>query len=132
LKIRTKILDLINNNLGKLFTSIKNSGYKYQIEYILKYFIGDNFYKYYYEKSEKLIKSNQSHNSSQQSNKYDPNSSIMNATSLVEAHENMNDGYENNKKENYFLQSICKHHSLYARAHYSLLQFHQDHGRDQE
>ena len=99
LKIRTKILDLIKNNLGKLFTSIKNSGYKYQIEYILKYFIGDNFYKYYYEKSEKLIKSNQSHNSSQQSNKYDPNSSIMNATSLVEAHENMNDGYENNKND---------------------------------
>ena len=99
LKIRTKILDLIKNNLGKLFTSIKNSGYKYQIEYILKYFIGDNFYKYYYEKSEKLIKINQSHNSSQQSNKYDPNSSIMNATSLVEAHENMNDGYENNKND---------------------------------
>ena len=99
LKIRTKILDLIKNNLGKLFTSIKNSGYKYQIEYILKYYIGDYFYKYYYEKSEKLIKSNQSHNISQQSNNYGPNSSIMNATSLVEAHENMNDGYENNKND---------------------------------
>jgi hypothetical protein len=97
LKIRTKILDLINNNLGKLFTSIKNSGYKYQIEYILKYFIGDNIYKYYYEKYEKLIKSNQSHNSSQQSNKYDPNSSYMNGPSLVEAHQNMNNGFENNK-----------------------------------
>ena len=59
LETSKKILDLIKNNLGKLSTFIKKSNYKYQIEYILKQFIGENFYKYYYEASESLIKINQ-------------------------------------------------------------------------
>ena len=94
LETRTKILNLIKNNLGKLSTSIKKNDY--QIEYILKQIIGDNSYKYYYEESESIIKNNQSHNSSQKSNKYGPNSSYLNRQSVVEAHEKMENGYENN------------------------------------
>ena len=52
---RIKILDFIKNNLGELFISLKNSDYKYQIEYILKQFIGDNSYNYYNKKSESII-----------------------------------------------------------------------------
>ena len=98
LETSKKILDLIKNNLGKLSTFIKNSNYKYQIEYILKQFIGENFYKYYYEASESLIKINQSLNSSQQSKKYDPNSSYLNAESVQAAHDNINNEFE---KSNY-------------------------------
>ena len=94
LETRTKILNLIKNNLGKLSTFIKKNDY--QIEYILKQIIGDNSYKYYYEESESIIKNNQSHNSSQKSNKYGPNSSYLNRQSVVEAHENMENGFENN------------------------------------
>jgi len=98
LETSKKILDLIKNNLEKLSTSIKKSNYKYQIEYILKQFIGENFYKYYYEASESLIKINQSLNSSQQSKKYDPNSSYLNAESVQAAHDNINNEFE---KSNY-------------------------------
>ncbi len=98
LETSKKILDLIKNNLGKLSTFIKKSNYKYQIEYILKQFIGENFYKYYYEASESLIKINQSLNSSQQSKKYDPNSSYLNAESVQAAHDNINNEFE---KSNY-------------------------------
>jgi len=98
LEASKKILDLIKNNLGKLSTFIKKSNYKYQIEYILKQFIGENFYKYYYEASESLIKINQSLNSSQQSKKYDPNSSYLNAESVQAAHDNINNEFE---KSNY-------------------------------
>ena len=55
LESRIKILDFIKNNLGELFISLKNSDYKYQIEYILKQFIGDNSYNYYNKKSESII-----------------------------------------------------------------------------
>jgi len=55
LESRIKILDFIKNNLGELFISLKNSDYKYQIEYILKQFIGDNPYNYYKKKSESII-----------------------------------------------------------------------------
>ena len=96
LETRAKILNLIKNNLGKLFTFIKKSDYKSQIEFILKQFIGDNLYKHYNRKSELIIKSNQSHNSSQRSNNFGPNSSYLNNPSVIEAHENMNNGYENN------------------------------------
>ena len=90
-----KILDLIKNNLGKFSTSIKNNDNKFIIEFILKQFIGDNFYNYYYKKSELIIKDNQSHNSSQKSNNFGPNSSYMNAPSVQEAREMMNNEFGN-------------------------------------
>ena len=96
LETSKKILDLIKNNLGKLSTSIKRSNYKYQIEYILKQFIGENFYKYYYEASESLIKNNLSLNSSLKSKNYDPSSSYLNGKSLQAAHDNMNNEFERN------------------------------------
>ena len=96
LETSKKILDLIKNNLGKLSTSIKRSNYKYQIEYILKQFIGENFYKYYYEASETLIKNNLSLNSSLKSKNYDPSSSYLNGKSLQAAHDNMNNEFERN------------------------------------
>ena len=96
LETRKKILNLIKNNLGKLFTSIKKNDHKYQIEFILKQFIGDNSYNYYNKASESLIKNNQSHNSSQRSNNLGVNSSFFNNPSVLEAHENINNGYENN------------------------------------
>ena len=55
LETRIKIIDLIKNNLGELSTSIKKSDCKFQIEYILKQFIGYNLYKYYYLESESII-----------------------------------------------------------------------------
>ena len=65
LETRKTILNLIKFNLEKLSFFIKNSNYKYQIEYILKQFIGDNSYIYYYETSKSIIKNSQSHNNSQ-------------------------------------------------------------------
>ena len=96
LETRKKILYLIKNNLGKLFTSIKKNDHKYQIEFILKQFIGDNSYNFYNKSSETIIKINQSRNSSQRSNNLGVNSSYLNNPSVLEAHENINNGYDNN------------------------------------
>jgi len=73
LEARKKILNLIKNNLKNLSTSIKNCENSYKIEYILKQFISDNSFYYYYNRSESIIKSSQSHNSSQQSKGDNPN-----------------------------------------------------------
>jgi len=73
LETRKKILNLIKNNLKNLSTSIKNCENAYKIEYILKQFISDNSFNYYYNRSESIIKSSQSHNSSQQSKGDNPN-----------------------------------------------------------
>ena len=93
LETRKTILNLIKFNLEKLSFFIKNSNYKYQIEYILKQFIGDNSYIYYYETSKSIIKNSQSHNNSQKSNNYGSNSSIFNTPSVQEEHENMINGF---------------------------------------
>jgi len=89
-----KILDLIKNNLEKFSSSIKNNEKKFQIEFILKQIIGDN-YDFFYKKSESIIKINQSLNSSQKSNNFGPNSSYLNAASVQEARE-MNNEFGNN------------------------------------
>ena len=73
LETKTKILNLIKKNKRKLFTSIKNCENEYKIKYILKQFIGDNLFKYYYDVFESIIKHSLSHNSSQQNNNSKPN-----------------------------------------------------------
>jgi len=60
---RAKILDLIKNNLGELSPSLKKSDFKLQIEYILKQFIGDSSYKYYYQESESIMNNKYERNS---------------------------------------------------------------------
>ena len=87
IETRAKILNLIKNNIGKIFTSINESEYKNQIEYILKQFIGDNSYNYF------IIKSSQRHNISQQNNNYEPNLFIFPNTPVQDAHENMNNKF---------------------------------------
>ena len=68
LETKTKILNLIKKNKEKSFTSIKKCENEYKIEYILKQFIDDNLFKYYYDVSESIIKHSLSHNSNQQNN----------------------------------------------------------------
>mgnify|MGYP006873058196 CR=1 FL=1 len=90
---RKTILNLIKNNKENISVSIKKNDYKN--EFILKQFIGDNSYNYYYKASETIIKINKSHNSSQQSNNFGPNSSYINAPSVQEAHENVYNEFGN-------------------------------------
>ena len=73
LETSKEILNSIKKNKGKLFTTIEKCENEYKIKYILKQFIGDNLYKYYYDLSESIIKNSQSHNNSQQSNNSNPN-----------------------------------------------------------
>ena len=94
---RKTILNLIKNNKEKLSVSIKKNDYK--IEYIIKHFIGDNSYNYYYKMSETIIKNSQSHNNTQQSNKYGANSSIFNTPSIEEAHKNMKNAFESSTND---------------------------------
>ena len=74
METRTKILYLIKKNLEEFSSSIINSNYKYQIEYILKQFIGDNSYNYYNKTSKSIMKNNQSHNNSQRRDISSPSS----------------------------------------------------------
>jgi len=89
LETRKKILNLIRNNLGIISTSIKNSEYNYQIEYILKNFISESSYKYYYEVSESIIR--QSHNESSSLNPFSHSSYKL---ENLESKRNISDEFE--------------------------------------
>ena len=93
LETRKKIFNLIKKNPGKLFPSIKKCENAYKIEYILRQFIGDNSYKYYYNASESIIKINQSYNSSQQSKNYMPNQFSKDISLEQKEDEKMNNGF---------------------------------------